>query len=224
MDQRRPGPVEAALWSATGVRLRPNERFEAYLWRLAETASTGKGWSDLPSPAKEWVHRALSAAKKGQNIPVPDGSVPPDSGAQIWEGPLLALLREINRVQAAINGKLMQTTRKYTSQQCLDAICQSERPLTRAEVARVLGISRQSVDAPTAALIQSREVAEEPDPARKPLKLLTATAKGKANAASWRRLRENSLGELMATTDPKDLVQAATLLGRLFTTQVTRPR
>jgi DNA-binding MarR family transcriptional regulator len=99
--------------------------------------------------------------------------------------------------------------------QVLGAIALAERPLTVPQIARRMGLTRQSVHATVGRLVEAGLVEQLPNADHQRSQLLGLTQRGRAKYAAMDRRQAAWVNRLSDGLEPSDLRAAAQLVGEL---------
>lgn len=99
--------------------------------------------------------------------------------------------------------------------QVLGAIALEEKALTVAQIARRMGLQRQSVQRLTDILVEQGILAYHPNPEHKRAKLVNFTQDGHGVYARMQKIQESWFDEVTADFSREELQQATSLLRRL---------
>jgi len=99
--------------------------------------------------------------------------------------------------------------------QVLGALHLEEQALTVAQIARRMGLQRQSVQRLTDILVEQEILAYHPNPEHKRAKLVDFTAKGRQVFDNMEVIQQNWAEAITGDFTAKELQQATTLLRRL---------
>jgi len=99
--------------------------------------------------------------------------------------------------------------------QVLGAVALEEKALTVAQIARRMGLQRQSVQRLTDILVEQGLLAYHSNPEHKRAKLVDFTPKGRDTYARMQKIQESYLDEITADFSSEELQQVSALLKRL---------